>query len=499
MTDLVGAVDKPEEVEEGEVVDNNVSKILATEESFGTQKKRNALDNPASVPASKKLHLAFPHESIVEEEKTDHNNTPNSSSRTKPALTSRWNDEDEDDEDEIIVPKTDIPTPGINRLAPPPRPKGHKLTPSSDDETPRSLPAAPSVDNLIPAGLRKNNSTEGPIGIEEEQEQEQISLVPNWACRSVERFERLSRVEEGTYGVVYKARDTKTNEVVALKKIKMAREREGFPITSLREIRTLMSCRHENVVDVREIAVGQKMDSIFMVMEFVEYDLRRLMENMKRDQKNFMASEVKSLMYQLLLAVKHMHENWVLHRDLKASNLLMTPEGVLKVADFGMAREFGDPLKKYTPLVVTLWYRAPELLLGGTEYSTAVDMWSVGCIFAELLNKEALFRGRTELDQIKKIFKLLGTPNERIWEGYSTLPGVKTAHFKEIPYSSLRQYLPMHITQSCFDLCNRLLTYDPKKRLSAADALRHPYFEESPQPKPPRIYSGANLMVEDGL
>ncbi|XP_062157483.1 cyclin-dependent kinase G-2 isoform X2 [Alnus glutinosa] len=250
----------------------------------------------------------------------------------------------------------------------------------------------------------------------------QRSLNMLQGCRSVDEFERLNRIDEGTYGVVYRAKDKKTEDIVALKKVKMEKEKEGFPLTSLREINILLSLHHPSIVDVKEVVVGSSLDSIFMVMEYMEHDLKGLMETMKQP---FSQSEVKCLMLQLLEGVKYLHGNWVLHRDLKTSNLLMNNRGELKICDFGLARQYGSPLKPYTHLVVTLWYRAPELLLGAKQYSTAIDMWSLGCIMAELLSKEPLFNGKTEFDQLDKIFRILGTPNEAIWPGFSKLPGVK--------------------------------------------------------------------------
>jgi len=173
-------------------------------------------------------------------------------------------------------------------------------------------------------------------------------------CRSVDEFERLNKIDEGTYGVVYRARDKKTGEIVALKKVKMEKEKEGFPLTSLREINILLSFHHPSIVDVKEVVVGSSLDSIFMVMEYMEHDLKGLMEAMKQP---FSQSEVKCLMIQLLEGVKYLHDNWVLHRDLKTSNLLLNNRGELKICDFGLARQYGSPLKPYTHLVVTLWYR----------------------------------------------------------------------------------------------------------------------------------------------
>ncbi|GER44796.1 kinase family protein [Striga asiatica] len=305
-------------------------------------------------------------------------------------------------------------------------------------------------------------------------------------CRRVDEFERLNKIDEGTYGVVFRARDRKTGEIVALKQVKMDKEREGFPLTSLREINILLSFDHPSIVDVKEVVVGSNQDHIYMVMEYMEHDLKALMETMKQP---FSQSEVKCLMLQLLSGVNYLHDNWVLHRDLKTSNLLLNNCGELKICDFGLARQYGSPLKPYTQLVVTLWYRAPELLLGTKQYSTAIDMWSLGCIMAELLSKEPLFNGKTEFEQLGKIFKILGTPNETIWPGYSKLPGVK-ANFVKHQYNLLRRKFPPTsftgspvLSDAGFDLMNKLLTYDPEKRISAKDALNHEWFSEVPLPK----------------
>ncbi|NXD42409.1 CD11B kinase, partial [Copsychus sechellarum] len=271
-------------------------------------------------------------------------------------------------------------------------------------------------------------------------------------CRSVEEFQCLNRIEEGTYGVVYRAKDKKTDEIVALKRLKMEKEKEGFPITSLREINTILKAQHLNIVTVREIVVGSNMDKIYIVMNYVEHDLKSLMETMKQP---FLPGEVKTLMIQLLRGVKHLHDNWILHRDLKTSNLLLSHSGILKVGDFGLAREYGSPLKPYTPVVVTLWYRAPELLLGAKEYSTAIDMWSVGCIFGELLTQKPLFPGKSEIDQINKVFKDLGTPSEKIWPGYNELPAVKKMTFTEYPYNNLRKRFGALLSDQGFDLMNK--------------------------------------------
>ena len=176
-------------------------------------------------------------------------------------------------------------------------------------------------------------STDTGIETEENEDVDDCDSLPSYfpaihGCRSVEEFQCINRVEEGTYGVVFRAKDKQTGETVALKRIKIETEKDGFPITSLREISTLLKARHENVVTVREIVVGSNMDKIYLVMDFVEHDLKSLMETMKQP---FLLGEVKTLMIQLLRAVAHLHDNWILHRDLKTSNLLLSHKGILKV------------------------------------------------------------------------------------------------------------------------------------------------------------------------
>jgi len=308
-------------------------------------------------------------------------------------------------------------------------------------------------------------------------------------CRSVAEFKCLNRIEEGTYGVVYRARDKRTQEIVALKRLKMEREKEGFPITSLREINTLLISQHPNVVTVREIVVGSNMDQIYIVMDFVQHDLKSLMETMRKKSQVFLPGEVKCLMVQLLRAIHHLHDNWILHRDLKSSNLLLSHNGILKVGDFGLAREYGSPLKPYTAIVVTLWYRAPELLLGIKQYSTHIDVWSIGCILGELLLMEPLFPGKSEVDELNKMFKLLGTPSEKIWPGYRDLPGVTKMKFVDYPISHLREKFPERmLSESGLSLLKGLLTYDPKRRTSCEAALKADYFRENPLPIDPSMF-----------
>lgn len=331
--------------------------------------------------------------------------------------------------------------------------------------------------------------------LEDEWQARLIAQLPIYyasfmGCRNVIEFDCVNRVEEGTFGVVYRAKNKRTDEIVALKRLKIEKEREGFPITALREINMLLKAgKHENIVNVREILIGSNADKIYLAMEFVEHDMKNLMDTMHKRGKRFSFGEQKTLMRQLLSGLKHLHDNWILHRDLKTSNLLFSHKGILKIADFGLAREYGDPLRPYTAVVVTLWYRAPELLLGQKLYSTPIDLWSVGCIMGEFVHLKPLFPGNGELDEINKIFMELGTPSESIWEGYNDLPGPKMMKLGNYPYNQLRKKFPAAVmNESGFKLLNRFLTYDPKRRITAEEALSDKWFTEDPKPTPPEMF-----------
>ncbi|KAI0557694.1 Cyclin-dependent kinase [Gracilaria domingensis] len=312
-------------------------------------------------------------------------------------------------------------------------------------------------------------------------------------CRSVECYERLNFIDEGAYGRVFRARDIQSGNIYALKQVKLGHDKSGFPTTALREIATLFSVNHENVVNLREVVVGSTTDKIYLVMEYAEHDLLSLLERMKRP---YSASEIKSLMLQLLRGVAHLHDNWILHRDLKPSNLLLSGRGVLKICDFGLARNYGDPLSKYSQGVVTLWYRAPELLMGSTIYSTAVDIWAVGCIFAELILLRPLLQGAGELDQLGKIAAMFGPPSEERWHGFSKLPNARRISFRRYGESNFRDQFydgkgsstqRLCTSENALDLMEKMLLYDPEQRISADEALNHPYFSERPSPKDPSL------------
>lgn len=309
-------------------------------------------------------------------------------------------------------------------------------------------------------------------------------------CRHISNFETLNQIEEGSYGWVSRAREVTTGEVIALKKVKMEyTNEEGFPITALREISILQRARHTNIVDLKEILSGDDPQECILVMEFLEHDLKTLQEDMSEP---FMASEVKTLLRQLISAVDFLHDNYIMHRDLKTSNILLNNRGHLKLADFGMARVIPPPSAPLTQLVVTLWYRAPELLLGTTTYSTDIDMWSLGCIFGELLTKEPLLPGTNEVDTLSLIFSLCGLPTEKIWPGFHRLPNAKSLHIPRTlaagPTPGFARTRFPFLTASGIELLSSLLALNPDHRPSAKEVLAHPYFREQPKPKPMEMF-----------
>ncbi|KAJ3041534.1 Cyclin-dependent kinase catalytic subunit, partial [Rhizophlyctis rosea] len=285
----------------------------------------------------------------------------------------------------------------------------------------------------------------------------------------MDNYEKLEKVGEGTYGVVYKARDIQTGQIVALKKIRLETEDEGVPSTAIREISLLKELKQPNIVRLLDIVHSDA--KLYLIFEFLDLDLKKYMDSIPTG----LAPElIKSYLYQIIKGLNFCHCHRILHRDLKPQNLLIDQQGMLKLADFGLARAFGIPLRTYTHEVVTLWYRAPEILLGSKHYSTAVDMWSVGCIFAELCTGRPFFPGDSEIDEIFRIFRILGTPSEDDWPGISGLPDWKS-NFPTWHRQDLTKLIP-NLNADGIDLLSKLLAYDPAARISAKRALNHPYF-----------------------
>mmetsp|Transcript_933 Transcript_933/g.1657 ORF Transcript_933/g.1657 Transcript_933/m.1657 type:complete len:299 (-) Transcript_933:47-943(-) len=285
----------------------------------------------------------------------------------------------------------------------------------------------------------------------------------------MDKYQKIEKIGEGTYGVVYKAKDRTTGEIIALKKIRLEAEDEGVPSTAIREISLLKELRHPNIVLLKDVVHSD--NKLYLVFEYLDQDLKKYMDSVPNGLPPML---IKSYLYQILKGIDFCHGHRVLHRDLKPQNLLIDRNGALKLADFGLARAFGIPVRTYTHEVVTLWYRAPEILLGSRHYSTPVDMWSIGCIFAEMVTRQPLFPGDSEIDELYRIFRALGTPNEDIWPGVSQLPDYKPT-FPNWPPQPLNRTV-QGMDALALDLLSKMMQYEPSKRISARNALNHPYF-----------------------
>lgn len=281
----------------------------------------------------------------------------------------------------------------------------------------------------------------------------------------------MDKIGEGTYGVVYKARDRVSGEIIALKKIRLEAEDEGIPSTAIREISLLKELQHPNIVRLYDVVHTER--KLTLVFEFLDQDLKKYLDVCDTGLE---LPIMKSFLYQLLMGVAYCHHHRVLHRDLKPPNLLINREGQLKLADFGLARAFGIPVRSYTHEVVTLWYRAPDVLLGSRRYSTPVDIWSCGCIFAEMANGRPLIAGTSEADQLDRIFRLLGTPSTEDYPGIVDLPEYhpNLPHYPPPP-NGIAGLVPA-LDPTAVDLLSKMLQYDPARRITAEDALKHPFF-----------------------
>lgn len=291
------------------------------------------------------------------------------------------------------------------------------------------------------------------------------------------------------FATVYKARDIDTDRIVAVKKIKIGSREEaqdGINRTALREIKLLHELQHENVIGLLDV-FGHK-SNVSLVFDFMDTDL----ENIIEDSKIVLSpANVKAYILMTLQGLEYLHMNYILHRDLKPNNLLVNSAGILKIGDFGLAKCFGSPTRINTHQVVTRWYRCPELLFGARQYGTGVDIWAVGCILAELLLRVPFLTGDSDIDQISKIFQMMGTPTEEQWPGMKTLPDYM--QFKVFPGTPF-QHIFTAASDELLAMLDSCLSMNPMKRCTCSEALKMPYFRLPPAPTP-----GAKLPLPTSL
>ncbi|KAL0949523.1 hypothetical protein HGRIS_009574 [Hohenbuehelia grisea] len=297
----------------------------------------------------------------------------------------------------------------------------------------------------------------------------------------------VTQVGEGTFGKVYKARNTVSKVFVALKRIRMETERDGFPVTAMREIKLLQSLKQDNIIQLFEIMVSR--GAVYMVFEYMDHDLTGILS---QTQFSFTDAHLKSLCRQMLAGLAYLHHKGVIHRDIKGSNILINNLGQLKLGDFGLARFYQKRRRAdYTNRVITLWYRPPELLFGATVYGPEVDMWSAGCIMLELFTKRPVFQGNDEIHQLDVIYKIIGTPSPERWRGLIGLPWYELIKPREVIQNNFRALFQKWMSSAALDLAEKLLTYDPSQRFTAIQAMAAPYFtQELPREAMPTGLAG---------
>ncbi|EMD67058.1 hypothetical protein COCSADRAFT_284519 [Bipolaris sorokiniana ND90Pr] len=347
-----------------------------------------------------------------------------------------------------------------------------------DDRRPDTRPIARPERRTPPPQIPKTKT------ITKKREKPRPTLAPEHATSESVYYRKPgneSVVGSGTYGKVFKGVHVYTKDMVALKKIRMEGERDGFPVTAIREVKLLQSLNHPNIVNLREVMVEK--NDCYMVFEYLSHDLTGLLNH---PTFKLETSHKKDLAKQLFEGLDYLHRRGVLHRDIKAANILVSNTGQLKLADFGLARFYSKSGKlDYTNRVITIWYRSPELLLGETQYGPAVDIWSAACVLVEIFTRHAIFPGDGgEINQLEKIYNVLGTPTVQDWPGIVDMQWFELLRPTERKKSTFAEKYKDRVSPMAFELLQAMFLFDPNARPAAADVLEHPFFtSEAPAPK----------------
>ncbi|KAL5521803.1 BUR1 [Sanghuangporus sanghuang] len=358
----------------------------------------------------------------------------------------------------------------------------------------KSTPTPPVADTVHPSRETPVVVATKPkrVPVKRTREQEKTAYQRIFiGCGNRDDYDVMTKLGEGTFGEVHKALHKRTGAVVALKRILMHNEKEGIPVTALREIKILKALEHPCIVDLLDMYIIQSKGkdspiSVYMVFPYMDHDLAGLLEN---ERVKLSPSQIKLYMKQLLEGTEYMHHNSIVHRDMKAANLLISNNGSLKIADFGLARAFDSSEagrdRRYTNCVVTRWYRPPELLLGARHYGGEIDIWGIGCVLGEMIMRRPILPGTSDLDQLDKIWSICGSPNQQNWPDYDKLPGCGGQIRFKPQERRIRQVYDSLGKETC-ELMDRLLTLDPRERITASDALDHEYFWSDPLPADPK-------------
>ncbi|KAF3280888.1 kinase subunit of RNA polymerase II carboxy-terminal domain kinase I [Orbilia oligospora] len=294
-------------------------------------------------------------------------------------------------------------------------------------------------------------------------------------------FERIGLVGEGTYGQVFKAQNWMSKELVALKRVRMTSEKDGFPITAAREIKILqrLSKGTDNDKIIHLLDNMVESNGFYMIFEYMDHDLTGILNH---PTFRLSYANIKDLAHQFFSGLAHIHRAGILHRDIKSSNILVNSEGQLKIADFGLARQYDKMYERlkieqhFTNRIITLWYRPVEILLGETEYTTGPDVWSGGCVFMELFTRKAIFTGTNEITQLDYIWSILGTPSPSIWPDWKKMAWYSMLRPEQKYEPCFEKRFGSFVPADALALAQRIFTYDPKKRPKAEDILQDPYF-----------------------
>ncbi|CCF56114.1 hypothetical protein KAFR_0A06790 [Kazachstania africana CBS 2517] len=293
-------------------------------------------------------------------------------------------------------------------------------------------------------------------------------------------YSKEKKVGEGTYAVVYVGTQRSTNRQIAIKEIKTSEFKDGLDMSAIREVKYLQELNHPNVISLIDIFMAY--DNLNLVLEFLPSDLEVIIKD-----RNilFTPGDIKAWMLMTLRGIHHIHRNFVLHRDLKPNNLLLSPDGMIKIADFGLARIMPGPRETLTSNVVTRWYRAPELLFGAQHYTYAIDIWSIGIIFAELMLRIPYLPGQDDVSQMEVTFRALGTPTDKDWPEVSSFPSYNKLQIYPPPSKDEFRKRFIAAPESALDLMNGMLTMNPHKRWDSSQCLQSVYFTELPPPSNP--------------